>query len=219
MKKMFLIYAFVTAFLMLTTNISAQRVKDTPVTSAIENADQNFVPFRIQSDFQGAYLNNADSVVSRIQSIGDWELDMLSSPTRRTYVNFEDAVPGNDPSKPPPFLSANVPVRFLAQCPSDLRNLALDASQLCRMVIAIDYNSVRYSLRFGYVNYPGTNPALWTCKSAAGGKCVGWRMESDPNGTGKVSGQLLKITTVRGKTVEESLGKYYFSFAVNVTNP
>ncbi len=221
MKKTFLIFTFIATFLALTTGASAQKVKDTPVTSTIKDTDQNLQPFLIRSDLSGDYKNGVNSVISRIQSIGDWELDMLGSPTREIFVNFGEPVPNTNPNNlPPPFLSDNVPARFLAQCSSDLRNLALNASQSCRMVIAIDHNSIRYSIRFNSAAFPGTGEPLWTCTSVAAttGKCGGWRMESDPNGAGKISGQLLKIST-RRNTPDEPRGKYYFSFRVNVANP
>jgi hypothetical protein len=44
-------------------------------------------------------------------------------------------------------------------------------------------------------------------------------MQSDPAGQGKVAAQLLKITTSKGKTVEERIGQYYISFSIDVTNP
>ncbi len=88
MKKTFFVFSFVFAFFALTTIVSAQRVKDTPVTSTI-NDFNSYTTFDIGSDGLGPYLNGTtDSVVSRIQSIGDWELNMLNSPTRRAYVNF-----------------------------------------------------------------------------------------------------------------------------------
>lgn len=221
MKKNYLIFALAVALFALTSEVAAQKNKttDTPVTSTIQDADPNSVPYSIHSDFLGSYKNGISSVVSRIQGIGDWELDMLASPSRRIFVDFSNPVSGNDPTKPAPFSNAYVTTRFLDQCSSDLRNLALNETQRCRMVIAIDYNSVRYSLRFNTINYPGTTEPTWTCTSVAGGKCNAWRMESDPHGTGKVIGQLLKITTSRNKTVEEARGKYYFTFAVHVTNP
>ena len=87
------------------------------------------------------------------------------------------------------------------------------------MIIAVDYGADRYSIRFNVVNYPGTNEATWSCTSAASGKCTNWRAQSDPNGSGKLAAQLLKITTSKGKTVEQSYGKYYFSFDISLTNP
>lgn len=205
----------VALLLALTVGAAAQKVKDTPVTSHIENADQNLVPYSIRSDGQ-PYLNGPDAVVSRIQGIGDWELSMLNSLTRTAFVDFGDPVAGNDPLKTPP-PSGFYPVRFLAQCPADLRNLAVNGSQQCKMVVAVNYGTERYSIRFGYVT--GTSQTLWTCNSAVSGKCASWRMTSNTNGTGKIVAELLKVTTVRGKLVNESYGKYNFSFAVNVTNP
>lgn len=196
----------------------AQKTKDTTVTSTINNEDQNFQPFRIQSDNLnlGVYRNGADSVVSRIQAIGDWELDMLSSSVRRVSINFGDPVNPSDPiNGAPP--SANYPVRFLAQCPASLISLGAGLSQSCKMVVAVNVGSNRYSIRFGYV--AGTTPASWTCNSAANGKCNGWRMTSNTDGTGKIAAQLYQVTTVRNKETLVERGKYYFSFDVGVTNP
>jgi hypothetical protein len=221
MKKTFIILAFIAAFLALTTEVPAQknRASDTIVTSTINDIAANSLPFSIHSDLLGDYKNGVDSVVSRIQSIGDWELDMLGSPSRRIFVDFAEPVPNSNPNNlPPPFSNAYVPARFLAQCSSDLRNLLQGGTRNCRLVVAIDYNSVRYSIRFNSVNYPGTGEPLWTCTSVANGKCSGWRMESDPNATGKIIGQLLKVST-RRNTPDQLLGKYYFSFRVDVSNP
>ena len=213
MKKTFILFTLV--FLALSAVVSAQKVKDTPVASTIENADQNFQPFRIQSDNLGVYRNGTASVVSRIQAIGDWELSLLGSATRRAFVDFGDPVNPLDPANGAP-PNGYYPVRFLAQCPADLRNLAAGNSQNCKMVVAVDVGADRYSIRFGYV--AGTTQPLWTCNSALNGKCASWRLATDPNGAGKNAAQLYKITTSKGKTVETPLGKYYFSFGINVAN-
>ena len=202
--------------------VAAQKTADKPVTSVIHDADVNFTPYRIQSDLSGAYQNGISSVVSRMQGIGDWELDMLNSPTRRVFVDFSDAVPNSNPSNLAAPPNAYYPVRFLSQCSTrgtNLQNLALNASATCPIVLAVNVGADRYSVRFNATNYPGTNEATWTCTSAASGKCNAWRMRSDPNGTGKLAAQLLKITTSKGKTVETSYGKYYFSFDIGLTNP
>lgn len=122
MKKIFLIFTFAAAFLTLAADVSAQKTKATTVTSTIENADSNLLPFRIESDNLGSYKNGVNSVVSQIQAIGDWELDMLASPVRRTFIDFSDAVPGNDPNKSAPFSGAYVPVRFHSALTLPVRN-------------------------------------------------------------------------------------------------
>jgi hypothetical protein len=207
MKKTFFVFSFVFAFFALTTIVSAQRVKDTPVTSTI-NDFNSYTTFDIGSDGLGPYLNGTtDSVVSRIQSIGDWELNMLNSPTRRAYVNFGQAL----------VTSGFYPVRFLAQCSADLRNLGINQPQNCKMVVAVNVDSDRYSIRFGYVT--GTDLPLWTCNAVTNNKCSSWRMVSDPsNQGGKMTAQLLKITTVKGKETATPIGLYSFSFDVTVMN-
>ena len=215
-KKLFLnTFAAIIALAAMTAIVSAQKVKDTPVTSTIENANSTSQPFRIQNDNLGVYSNGTNSVVSRIQAIGDWELNMLSSLARQTYIDFGDPVNPSDLANGAP-ASAYYPVRFLAQCPADLRNLALNGSQNCKMVVAVNVGTDRYSIRFGYV--AGTGQPLWTCNAAANGKCGSWRMASDPSGAGKIAAQLYKITTSRGKETATPIGKYYFSFGVNVAN-
>ena len=101
MKKNFLIFALVASFFALTLEVAAQKNKttDTPVTSTILDADGNSIPYSIHSDFLGSYKNGVGSVVSRIQGIGDWELDMLASPSRRLFVDFGNPVSGNDPAR------------------------------------------------------------------------------------------------------------------------
>ncbi len=206
MKKTFYVFSFVFAFFALTTIVSAQRVKDTPVTSTINDFNL-YTSFDIRSDGLGPHLNGTDSVVSRIQSIGDWELSMLNSPTRTAYINFGAA----------PVASGYYPVRFLAQCPADLRSLGINQAQNCKMVVGVNVGSDRYSIRFGYVT--GTNQTTWTCNALTNGKCSSWRMVSDPsNQGGKITAQLLQITTYKGKDTATPIGLYSFSFNVNVTN-
>jgi hypothetical protein len=224
MKKLTVIFAATAICFGIATNAFARKPCPTvAVTSTIQNADANFTPYRIQSDLLGAYKNCVDSVDSIIQGIGAWELDMLASPVRRVYVDFGDPVAGTNPNNLAPPPNGFYPVRFLSNCPNNgtnLLNLTLGATTACYLIIAVDYGADRYSIRFNSVNYPGTNDVTWSCTSATtSGACNGWRMQSDPNGAGKLAAQLLKITTSRGKTVETSYGRYYFSFDVSLTNP
>ena len=222
MKNCILLLAVLT-MLAFSANLSVQQagpVKDPPVTSTIYNADAGGIPYRIQSDSLGAYKNGVDSVDSIIQMIGHWELDLLDSPRRKIYVDLGDPVSGTNPNNlPPPFLTATVPARFISKCTTNIFTLTSGASALCPLAVAMDYGTQRYALRIQTTNYPGTQEVLWTCTAAANGKCTSWKMQSDPAGQGKVAAQLLKISTVKGKTVEEKRGQYYISFAVDVTSP
>lgn len=146
--------------------------------------------------------------------------EYFTSPNRRIYVDLGDPVPNTNPNNlPPPFSTSYVPARFISKCVTNITTLGLNSTTLCPLAIAMDYNAQRYAIRIEKVNYPGTQEVLWTCTSTASGKCNKWKMQSDPNGQGKVAAQLLKITTVKGKTVEEKRGQYYFSFSVDVTTP
>lgn len=222
-KNILLTVLLILGFMSL--NALAQKVSrtDTVVTSTIKDSDANYVPFGIQSDLLGAYSNGAASTISIIQGIGDWELDMLASPTRRVFFDFSQPVPNTNPSNLAPPANGYYTTRFLAQCSArgfKLTSLAQGATVSCPLIVAIDVSGVRYSLRFNKQTYLGTNDVPWTCTSALNGKCNGWRMQSlDPNGNGKVAAQLLKITRVGTKTTEEARGKYYFSFDVSLTNP
>ena len=219
MKKTILLLTIV-AITVFAFNVIAQKTSDKPVTSTIQNFDANSMPYRLQSDNRGAYLNGTDSVVSRIQGIGDWELDMLTSPTRKVYVDFADPVPNTNPNNLAAPLSNYYQLRFLTQCSPSLQNLALNATQKCPLIVAVNVGADRYSIRFYEANFPGTENPTWICTSASNGKCNGWRMQSlAADNSGKLRAQLLKVTTSKGKTVNQDYGKYFFSFDISLTNP
>ena len=217
--------ALFTLLLALTTvngTIIARPPSNVVVTSTIADSDANFAPLSLQSDLMGSYQNGVGSVVSQIQGIGDWELDMLASPTRRVNVNFDDLVAGSNPNNLPAPPSGYYPVRFITQCNGygfSLLNLtSVGQTATCGLVVETDISGVRYSLFFYTRNYAGTDNITVTCTSAASGKCNGWRTQS-PNGIGKLIAQVYKITTVRGKRVMTDYGKYRFSFDMSFSNP
>lgn len=201
----------------LSSNLFAQKGKpkpnpNTPVISTIQDDDSNI--YNIRSDLMGSYQNGVNSVVSQIQGIGDWELDMLSSPNRTVNVNFDQPVASGNPAPP---ANAFYPVRFITQCSTNLTTLTAGATQSCPLIVAINVGADRYSLRFYTANFPGTDNVGWTCNSQElSGKCNSWTMQSNPGGN---VAQLLKITTAKGKTVNTSYGFYNFNFSVNVSNP
>src|SRR5687767_15191206 len=86
---------------------------DAPATSTIADAHPvTGTPFRIGTDSLGAYRNGINSVISRVQGIGDWELDTKASSLRKIRLDFGDPVAGTSPN--PPFQAANVPARFIS---------------------------------------------------------------------------------------------------------
>lgn len=97
------------------TAIAAAPVRDAPATSSIADQDRvSGTVYRIGGDSLGSYRNGVDSVVSIVQSIGDWELDTKSSNLRKVRIDLGDQVPGSGPA--PPFQSAVLPTRFISKC-------------------------------------------------------------------------------------------------------
>jgi len=189
-----------------------------PVRSVIADSDANFASLSLQSDLLGSYLNGTSSVVSQIQGIGDWELDMLGSATRRVNVNFNDLVAGSNPNNLPTPMSGYFPVRFITQCGAYGSNLltmtTVGQTNTCGMIVRVEMGSDVYSLRFYTQNFAGSDNVSVACTAVAAGKCSGWRIQS-PNGTGKLIARVQKITTVRNKQVLTEYGKYRFSFDIS----
>src|SRR5215471_16040847 len=107
---------------------------DIPVTSIIDGNGVNTLPtLRVQSDLAGAYQNmtskHSTSLVSVIQGIGAWLLDMVnydSAPQRKVLVDLRDPVPGSGPNggnPMAPFAYQMVRARFLANCPVPMQNM------------------------------------------------------------------------------------------------
>ncbi|MFN2500623.1 MAG: hypothetical protein ABR530_01270 [Pyrinomonadaceae bacterium] len=217
MKKVALAILFL-AMTAVTGSAFGQKPGNTVVTSTIADSDANFIPLSIQSDLLGAYLNGSDSVESQIQGVGDWELNMLGSATRRVNVNFDDLVAGSNPNNLPAPTSGYHPVRFITQCGvygSNLLNLTtVGQTATCGMIVRVNIGSDGFSLRFYSQNFPGSDNISVACTAVASGKCSGWRTQS-PNGTGKLIAQVYKVTTVKGKTVLTDYGKYRFSFDIS----
>src|SRR5262245_28204959 len=87
--------------------------KAIPVTTTIDGSgaltDPTTFNYRFQSDQLGPYRNEVDSVVSELQTGGDWQLDALASMSRSMLVDLRDPVPNSNPS--PPFDVAQLPAK------------------------------------------------------------------------------------------------------------
>ena len=155
--------------------IAAPPLRDTPATSTIRDTDANTgTVYRIGSDLLGGYKNGVSSVVSIVQGIGDWEMDTKSSSVRRVRIDLGDQVPGSGPA--PPFQAASLPVRFISKCSTSMFTLTVGQTIPCPLAMSIVYNGVTYALRSAEPSAPGTDPVLWTCNAASGGKCTSFEM-------------------------------------------
>lgn len=188
------------------------------VNSSIEISDSTGA-FSLAGDGV-AYQNGINSVVSQIQGIGDWELNMLASTNRRVNVTFDDPV--TVPAGIPTPMSGLYPVRFITQCTQygfNLLNLtSVGQTATCGMIVRVETGSEVFSLRFFTQNFPGSDNISVGCTAVAAGKCSSWRTQS-PNGTGKRIARVQKITTVRNKQVLTDYGLYRFSFDMSFSKP
>jgi hypothetical protein len=211
-----------------------------PVTSIIDgNGVNTFPTLRIQSDLGGAYQNltskNSTSLLSVIQGIGDWVLDMLnydSSPQRRVLVDLRDPVTGSGPNggaPVAPFAYQIVRARFIANCSnngSTMQSMQPNNIYPCPLVLGFDDASgVRYRLvqnPGNPGNYLETNWVQVTCVATdANAKCNQWKLEpsvTQLNGERKNVAKLLKVATKPNQS-DQDMGDFYLSFTIHLTNP
>lgn len=210
--------------------------KAVSVTSTIDGtgplADSTVFNYRIQSDLLGSYRDGVNSVVSQLQSGGDWQLNALASTTRSLLIDFRDPVPNSNPS--PPFLLGQLPAKIETKSYVLYGNgkvsgmKGLNSTLISPLLLRFDLNGNTYRMWMNSVNYPQTNYALVTCTGVADpinpstSQCNQWRIEpsvTQPDGQRKNISKLVRFYTLRGKTIEEDHGDFYMSFSIFVTNP
>lgn len=200
--------------------VTAGAQKDVPATSTIRDIDQaTGTVFRIGSDSLGSYKNGVNSVSSIVQAIGDWVLDTKSSSLRKVRIDLGDPVPGSGPDGP--FQAATIPARFISKCTTSMFTLTVGQTIQCPLAISLDYNGTTYALRSAEPTAPGTDPVLWTCNAASGGKCTSFEMKPSvvqADGQLKNKMLLLKVSSKPNGT-DTPLAQYYMSFDVVVTTP
>jgi len=209
---------------------------DLPVTTAIAD-----IGMQIRSD--GALYTNSTDVQSIIQGVSaDWVMqsDFSTTSTRTVFVDFSQPIAGSCPTCPngnPIALPSRLyGTRFIAKCHeynNSMFTLPYLSTMTCPMYTRVDVNGQNYRINMNPLSsaqayYPETNYVNVTCTSLnSSGKCNGWQLE--PSGTytpaggttlvrGNV-GKLVKVTTVKGKTVDVDQGDFYFSFSIGLTNP
>ncbi|HEX4948701.1 MAG TPA: hypothetical protein VFZ34_18640 [Blastocatellia bacterium] len=210
--------------------IGMQRLTETIVTSHIADADATIAPtLRVQSDGQAAYPNSK-TLSSLFQGIGDWELDMLltSNTTRTVKLDLSEAIAGTGPNGGAPIApfggAQNVEARFITKCTNvRLQDLLNGQTAVCPLAISFDYGGQRYRFAMNNANFNETNDIRISCTSVnSTNKCNRWKFEPfalQPDGSTKSIGKLLKVSTVKGKTVTQDQGDFYLSFSITATNP
>jgi hypothetical protein len=235
LPKAALVFALLSATLLVNTGAKGKPPTDTPVTTTIDGLGVDTLPtLRVQSDQLGAYRNSS-SLSSIIQGIGDWELDMVnfnSSPQRKVLIDLRDPVPGSGPNGGAPvnpFGSTGYQIvrgRFISKCSQNginFLNMQPNNIYPCPLALAFDdANGVKYRLAENPVNFSETNWLQVTCiTTGTNGKCNQWKIEpsvTQLNGELKNVAKLLKVAT-KPHDSDQDMGDFYLSFTIHVTNP
>jgi hypothetical protein len=218
----------IAAILLMSANVFSQKTTTTniPVTSTIADSDAaNLAIYQIKSDGSSYMNKTAESVISILQSSGEWELDARSSPNRRVYVDFSDPIVMG---MQPPIAAGWYPARLVTKCyllgTNRLNNMpGLNSTLQCPLTLNIINGSNTYRMDMNSVWNPGTDNALVSCTGVVSGstKCNKWRIEPNNyyNGQVKNLGHLVRVYTSKGKTVEEEKGNFYMNFSITISNP
>jgi hypothetical protein len=232
-RRLFSISTVLALALSVSASALAQKLPpNVPVVTTIADADHSIAPtLHIQSDGGGGYVHSR-TVESQIQGIGDWELTTNTrTPTRGVYLSFAEPIPGTGPNGGNPIAppDGDYFLRIIAKCHNygnNMFSLGGGATMTCPIHPTFDDNGQSYAIIMNPVTtqYPDTEDAIITCLATdSANKCREWRIEPSGTyltGTGEVDkgsvGKLVKVVTVKGKTVHEVQGNFYFSFAINL---
>lgn len=194
---------------------------DVAVRSELFAADA--LPHNIQSDGLGAYVNGTNGLVSILQAIGDWELDLTPRRnTRGARIDFGEPLPGNPGAAP--FTSEVVKARFIAKStqmnPGISKMTGLGSTILSPISVAFAYGNSNYAIRMNATNHPGSDWALVTCtgvsdpSNPATSPCNKWRLT--PNGS--YDGVTKNVGYVeRVASPSTFIGWFYFAFDIQLT--
>lgn len=214
---------------------------DTPVSSYVADSDPSVSEsLQIRSDGAGVYRNST-TLMSIIQGIGAWVLDLQNQRNSRTLVlDFGQPIPLSGPNGGDPIALPSGPykVRAIARCnvyDVSMLALAAGASMACPLHIAFSYGGSSYAVQMN--PYPtGADPegapeTQWanvTCLTPSSGSapCTEWKLTpsaADTAANGNVTyrnvARLIKYVTSKNTTTNVNQGDFYFSFAIRLTNP
>lgn len=202
------------------------------VTSTVADADTTIAPMlQYRSDGLGPYLN-ASNLISQIQSVGDWVLDMytVSRATREVYLDFSQPIPGTGPNGGNPIAipSGLYKVRIISKCTlfgNNFLTLAPGATVPCPLHVKFDYNGSSWAIEMNPLassgdpeGAPETNAANVTCVNppSGSGTCMGWKLTPSAPAN---EARLIHYVSAKGGTQNVDEGDYYFAFSIDVTNP
>lgn len=218
------------------------RPSDLPVRTSLLDSDANGVPYTLQSDGGGTYVNGAGGVVSVLMANvfnnlynGDWQLDTSAAATRRVAITLASAnaiaagKPGYTVAPTPPFWgTAFEPARIIDKCTEYNKSvlaMTTGATITCPVLIRWNYGaSASYRLDLGApIEAPESTPAQISCVSADARGCADWYIDPIPtvNADGTVSAgtAIARLVTVAKNGAVANHGDFYMTFHIHVTRP
>jgi hypothetical protein len=211
----------------------------TAVSATLADADPTIAPsLQITSDGGGVY-KNSNSLVSVIQSIGDFVLDSYNAKnsTRTIHLDFSRPIAGSgvDGGDAVGIPSGNYKFHLISKCHlygNSFLTIAAGATMTCPLHIGGIYvGTQEYAVQMNpYVSaadtaWAETNYANVACNSAAM-SCASWTLTPSgtaPDGSRANVAALLSYqrTTAKGKTTTTIVkqGDFWMSFRIGVTNP
>jgi len=219
------------------------------ITQTIDDFDNNSVPYSIQSDGTGDYIDGLAGGISGDASVlmsgvcngltyGDRLLDLQMAQARKVRITLENsnALQVGDTgyvvaANPIGTVSNSVRMLNTCTCGSNLSMYEMGPGSkiYCDMHLRLspmDNTSNYYRLDMGTPGEEETEEVQISCNaSGSDGKCSDWDINpiSDPDystaNPGLTRARLVLAKTERGKTTLTNQGAFYMRFHIHVTRP
>ncbi len=206
------------------------------VTSTIYDTDANFsnLPFQVQSDAQDGgseVYTNVNGVTSQIQKGCDWTLNL----TQQTARKFNLTLDYPDGSNNAPFTGTQAFAGgIVSNCQNNPNNttnfgtMVSGSSLDCPLDIVFTHGSGQYQIIMDPdgANAVGSTWVHVACTSGTAGDgkpCIGWAVTPVPNyvtnssGEPAALGELVQVTTTKGKATTTPLGLFYVAFSFSIS--
>ena len=219
-----------------------------PVTSYLSDSGPTGVPYSVQSDRLGAYLNGVQGVGSILTANtyhslppGDWQLDVLSSATRNITVTLSSAnavQPGQPgyqaPANPPFWGTRTLPGHIEDKCTAiynDLLTMSAGQTFQCPAIVrfASSQKNAYYRLDMtgswtGIGAYTESTQVRVQCNTVGSdGNCNDWFMDPipvvNPDGTISPGTAIARLVEVFSSGPETNDGDFYLTFHFHITRP
>lgn len=217
---------------------ASPRPKDIPVHSYFQDWDATNVPYTIQSDGAGAYIDGTGNIVSVLMANvynnlynGDWQMDGTASTTRTVAVTLAstNAIPPGDPGytvppNPPFWGTRYLPARLIDKCTQYNKSLlTMQPGTTFTCPLLLRWNNPGggfYRLDMGDNE---ATPAQISCNSADSLGCNDWYLDPvpvvNPDGSVAPGKAIARLVYSAKNGAITNLGDFYMTFHFHVTRP